>query len=137
VTDLAGTQLSSLLETLPGIANVLRSPVADAMVNLVRAASGQGPFSFADAEELLRYAMRRNLISVEESERVLAETKDALSSRPKPIAVKPEPKAIRKPAPIKKPPVKPIKVAKPVVAKKKGKPARAAAKHTRTHHKKK
>ena len=37
MTDLAGTQLSNLLETLPGIAKVLRSPVADAIVS-----SGQG-----------------------------------------------------------------------------------------------
>ena len=38
VTDLGGTQISTLMETLPGIAQVLRSPVADALVNLIRAA---------------------------------------------------------------------------------------------------
>jgi hypothetical protein len=73
VTDLAGTQLSSLLETLPGIARVLRSPVADAFIGVIRAATGQGPFNVADAEEILRYAVRRNLVAAEESERVLAE----------------------------------------------------------------
>ena len=73
VTDLAGTQLSSLLETLPGIARVLRSPVADAFIGVIRAATGQGAFNVADAEEILRYAVRRNLVAAEESERVLAE----------------------------------------------------------------
>ena len=73
MTDLAGTQLSSLLETLPGIARVLRSPVADAFIGVIRAATGQGAFNVADAEEILRYAVRRNLVAAEESERVLAE----------------------------------------------------------------
>jgi len=38
-TELGSTQISTLLETLPGIANVLRSPVADALVNVIRAAA--------------------------------------------------------------------------------------------------
>jgi len=75
VTDLAGTQLSSLLETLPGIARVLRSPVADAFIGVIRAATGQGAFNVTDAEEILRYAVRRNLMLAEESERVLAEAR--------------------------------------------------------------
>ena len=75
MTDLAGTQLSSLLETLPGIARVLRSPVADAFIGVIRAATGQGAFSVTDAEEILRYAVRRNLMLAEESERVLAEAR--------------------------------------------------------------
>ena len=37
MTELGGSQITSLLETLPGIAQVLRSPVADAIVNLIRA----------------------------------------------------------------------------------------------------
>ena len=75
MTDLAGTQLSSLLETLPGIARVLRSPVADAFIGVIRAATGQGAFNVTDAEEILRYAVRRNLMLAEESERVLAEAR--------------------------------------------------------------
>ncbi|HEX9895811.1 MAG TPA: hypothetical protein VGA78_17900 [Gemmatimonadales bacterium] len=165
MTELAGTQLSSLLETLPGIATVLRSPVADAIVNLVRAASDQAPFSMGDAEELMRYAIRRNLIAAEESERVLAETREALASAPGAGPAKPDLKPKKLPAPklvapkpvppkliapkavapkpvapkqmaVKKS-VKPVKMAKPTAAKKKGKPARAGLKSTRAPHKKK
>jgi urease accessory protein UreF len=64
-----------LLEALPGIANVLRSPVADAMLNVIRAAARLGEFQIADAEELIRYATRRNLLGAEEGERVLAEVR--------------------------------------------------------------
>ena len=105
MTDLAGTQISNLLETLPGIAQVLRSPVADAFVNVIRAATGEGPFNFADADEILKYAVRRNLMAVEESERILAEARQAASvqaaaarARPvKVVAAKPPP-AARKPS---------------------------------------
>src|SRR5437660_1265997 len=37
--ELGGSQISSLLEALPGIASVLRSPVADALVKAIRAAA--------------------------------------------------------------------------------------------------
>src|SRR5205807_59396 len=57
--ELGGSQISSLLEALPGIASVLRSPVADALVKAIRAAAGVGEFTFDDAEELVRYAVRR------------------------------------------------------------------------------
>ena len=77
MTDLAGTQISNLLETLPGIAQVLRSPVADAFVNLIQAASGRGEFDPADAEEIMQYAVRRNLIGAEEAERVVEEAREA------------------------------------------------------------
>jgi hypothetical protein len=49
--------------------------VADAFINVIRAATGQGAFNVADAEEILRYAVRRNLMLAEESERVLAEAR--------------------------------------------------------------
>jgi hypothetical protein len=81
VTDLAGTQISNLLETLPGIAQVLRSPVADAFVGMIRAATGEAPFNFADADEILKYAVRRNLMAVEESERILAEARQAATAQ--------------------------------------------------------
>jgi hypothetical protein len=154
VTELAGTQLSSLLETLPGIATVLRSPVADAIVNLVKAGSGQAAFSMADAEELLRYAIRRNLIAADESDRVLAETRDFLAGTPRPVVVarpappqppvrpiaasKPELKArkpVSKAVPIKKA-VKPVKPAKAIPAKKKAKAAKTTAKARPAHKKK-
>ena len=81
VTELGGTQISSLMEVLPGIAQVLRSPVADAIVNLIRAACRVREFDLADAEEMLKYAVRRNLMGQDESERVLAEAKSIVQRR--------------------------------------------------------
>lgn len=141
MTDLAGTQISSLMETLPGIAHVLRSPVADAFVHLIRAGSGQAPFSLADADEVMKYAVRRNLLASDEAERTLAEAREALAvaaaalkaKAPKPpAAVAPVRQvAARKPAPkktvvVKKPAAKPAprKPAKPAPRK----PAKPAAK---------
>jgi len=74
-TELGPSQISTLLEALPGIANVLRSPVADALINVIRAAARLSEFQVADAEELVRYATRRSLLGAEEGERVLAEVK--------------------------------------------------------------
>lgn len=77
VSELGGSQMSTLLETLPGIANVLRSPVADALVSVIRAGARVGEFAVADAEELIRYAVRRGLVGAEEGDRVLAEVHEA------------------------------------------------------------
>jgi len=82
--ELGGSQISSLLEALPGIASVLRSPVADALVKAIRAAAGVGEFAFDDAEELVRYAVRRGLIGPEEGDRVLGDV-EVLKSKPKPV----------------------------------------------------
>src|SRR2546427_6307779 len=82
--ELGGSQLSSLLEALPGIASVLRSPVADALVKAIRAAAGIGEFAAEDAEELVRYAVRRGLVGQEEGDRVLAEVSAALQDKRKP-----------------------------------------------------
>lgn len=79
--ELGGSQISTLLETLPGIASVLRSPVADALVRAIRAATGTGEFTAEDAEELVRYAVRRGLIGADEGERVLGEAQAALGKR--------------------------------------------------------
>ena len=38
-SELGSSQISTLLETLPGIATVLRSPVADALSHIIRAAA--------------------------------------------------------------------------------------------------
>lgn len=81
VSELGGSQISTLLETLPGIANVLRSPVADALVNTIRAAARIGEFAPADAEELVRYAVRRGLLGSEEGDRVLADVQEAQRKR--------------------------------------------------------
>lgn len=118
-TELGGNQVASLLETLPGIASVLRNPVADAFVGLIRAGARLGEFKLSDAEEILRYAVRRTLMTQDETDRVLAEVKVAAEKRaeraaerlqnktkkPEPVAVlakaKPRPaakKAVAKPA---------------------------------------
>jgi len=96
--ELGGSQISSLLETLPGIASVLRSPVADALIKAIRGAMGLGEFGQEDAEELIRYAVRRGLIGADEGDRVLGEVQDAMGKRKlkpggkKPTAKKPAPK---------------------------------------------
>ena len=69
--ELGGSKISALLESVPGIARVLRSPVADAIVNMIRAGAGLIPFRRADAEELVQFAMRRGLISTMEGEEIL------------------------------------------------------------------
>ncbi|HKH84229.1 MAG TPA: hypothetical protein VKA25_11130 [Gemmatimonadales bacterium] len=81
VSELGGSQISTLLETLPGIANVLRSPVADALGSVIRAAARIGEFNVADAEELIRYATRRSLLGNEEGDRLLAEVHAAQQKR--------------------------------------------------------
>ena len=81
VSELGGSQISTLLETLPGIANVLRSPVADALGSVIRAAARVGEFEVADAEERVRYATRRGLLGMEEGDRLLAEVHAAQQKR--------------------------------------------------------
>jgi len=81
VSELGGSQISTLLETLPGIANVLRSPVADALGNVIRAAARLTDFSAADADELIKYATRRGLLGQEEGDRLLAEVHAAEQRR--------------------------------------------------------
>jgi hypothetical protein len=114
VTELGGTQISSLMEVLPGIAQVLRSPVADAIVNLIRAACRVREFDLADADEMLKFAVRRNLMSADESERVLAEARAIVQKRAERAAEREKPK-------------KPVaKVAKPKPKVHNHKPAKAA-----------
>lgn len=121
-TELGGTQVASLLETLPGIASVLRNPVADAFVGLIRAGARLGEFKTSDAEEILRYAVRRTLMTQDETDRVLAEVKGALEKRAeraaererektkKPVATAAAPR--HKPRPMVKKATKSGKVAK-------------------------
>ena len=97
--ELAGSQISALLETVPGIASVLRSPVADAMVGLIRASAGLSDFRVEDAEELVQYAVRRGLVGAAEGDRVLDEVRAAGKKRraPAKAALK------RRPAPARRP----------------------------------
>ncbi len=81
VSELGGSQISTLLETLPGIANVLRSPVADALGNIIRSGARLAEFNVQDAEELVRYATRRGLLGQEEGDRLLAEVHAAEQRR--------------------------------------------------------
>lgn len=132
-TELGGTQITSLMETLPGIANVLRSPVADALVNAIRAAARLRDFQLADAKELIQYATRRGLLGNDEGDRVLAEVTAADQKRQERLAARgitpapapakappPPPKPAGKPAPLTigsakpRPPMPPKPVAKPV-----------------------
>lgn len=102
--ELGGSQISSLLEALPGIASVLRSPVADALVIAIRAAAGMGEFSVEDAEELVRYAVRRGLIGSDEGDRVLADVEVGLKAKRKAARGAPKPKTpLRKSEKKKKP----------------------------------
>jgi hypothetical protein len=86
------------METLPGIASVLRSPVADAFVGVIRAAARLGNFAIEDAEEILRFAVRRNLMVQEETDRVLAEIRTVIDRRAERAA---ERESARKAAPRK------------------------------------
>ena len=81
VSELGGSQISTLLEALPGIANVLRSPVADALGNVIRAAARLTEFNVQDADELVRYATRRGLLGQDEGDRLLAEVHAAEQRR--------------------------------------------------------
>lgn len=81
VSELGGSQISTLLEALPGIATVLRSPVADALGNVIRAGARLAEFNVQDAEELVRYATRRGLLGQEEGDRLLAEVHAAEQRR--------------------------------------------------------
>jgi hypothetical protein len=101
--ELGGSQISSLLEALPGIASVLRSPVADALVIAIRAAAGMGEFSTEDAEELVRYAVRRGLIGSDEGDRVLADVEVGLKAKRKAVRGAKTKVAGKKPEKKKKP----------------------------------
>ena len=132
-TELSSTTITNILEAVPGIKTVLRSPAADAMVNLTRVAAGIGSFDLKDARELMRFAFRRGLINNEEHDHVLADVEGAAQARhdrlaarkaardgktkkpkaAKPKAAKPKPgPAKKKPAPRK---AKPAERARPLV----------------------
>jgi hypothetical protein len=94
-SELGASQISTLLEALPGIANVLRSPVADALLNVIRAGARIGEFQLADAEELIKYATRRGLVANDEGDRVLADVREAALRRAEKAAEKEKDKAAK------------------------------------------
>lgn len=79
--ELGGSQISALLESVPGIVNVLRSPVADALVGMIRAGAGIEPIRHEHVDELVQYAVRRGLIPNSEGEQLLAEVRAAVPAR--------------------------------------------------------
>jgi hypothetical protein len=89
VSELGGAQISTLLESLPGIANVLRSPVADALVSVIRAGARLSEFDIADADELVKYATRRGLLAEDEGERLMTELQAAHQKKLDRIAARP------------------------------------------------
>ncbi len=122
VSELGGSQISTLLETLPGIANVLRSPVADALSNVIRAASRLSEFNLADADELVKYATRRGLLGQEEGDRILQEVHAAEQRRLDRAADRE--KALRAKARAKAKTVRPVKAVKKKPVKKPAKKRR-------------
>jgi urease accessory protein UreF len=122
VSELGGSQISTLLETLPGIANVLRSPVADALGNVIRAAARLTEFSVADADELIKYATRRGLLGQEEGDRLLAEVHAAEQRRADKAADRE--RALRAKARAKGKTVRPVKSVKKMKMKKAAKSGR-------------
>lgn len=112
VSELGGSQISTLLETLPGIANVLRSPVADALGNVIRAGARLTEFNVQDAEELVRYATRRGLLGQEEGDRLLSEVHAAEQRRIDKAADRE--RALKAKARAKGKTVKPVKAVKKV-----------------------
>jgi hypothetical protein len=116
MTELGGSQITTLLETLPGIAQVLRSPVADAVVNLIRAGARLREFQLKDAEELVNFAIRRGLLGQSEGERVLAEAQAATERRQEKAAERAAGRAAKTPA-------RPAKAAKKPAPKPAAKPA--------------
>jgi hypothetical protein len=110
VSELGGSQISTLLETLPGIANVLRSPVADALGNVIRAGARLTEFNVQDAEELVRYATRRGLLGQDEGDRLLTEVHAAEQRRAAKAADRE--RALKAKARAKAKSVKPVKAVK-------------------------
>ena len=110
VSELGGSQISTLLETLPGIANVLRSPVADALGNVIRAGARLADFQVQDAEELVRYATRRGLLGQDEGDRLLAEVHAAEQRRADKAAERE--RALKLKARVKAKTVRPVKAVK-------------------------
>lgn len=78
----------------------MRSPVANAMVALCRSAAGLEEFQLSHAEELLRFGVRRNLLTPEEVDTVLDELRGVVAKRPPrppPPVVKPAPPKVELP----------------------------------------
>jgi len=122
-TELSSTTITNILEAVPGIKTVLRSPAADAMVNLTRAAAGVGDFDLKDARELMRFAFRRGLINNEEHDHVLADVEGAAQARHDRLAARKAARDHNKKKVKLKPKAAKPRAAKPSAARPKPRPA--------------
>jgi polyhydroxyalkanoate synthesis regulator phasin len=89
---------------------VLRSPVADALVQMIRAGAGLDKFRLDSARELMEFSVRRGLINADERDELMAEVRAAARAgkgRSKKAAGAKKAKPARKVA--KKPTAKPAK----------------------------
>jgi polyhydroxyalkanoate synthesis regulator phasin len=112
---------------------VLRSPVADALVQMIRAGAGLDKFRLDSARELMEFSVRRGLINADERDELMAEVKAAARARKgrskkaaRAKKAKPARKVAKKPAarPAAKPAKKPAaKAAKKPATKPAKKPA--------------
>jgi polyhydroxyalkanoate synthesis regulator phasin len=119
--ELGGSQISALLESVPGIRSVLRSPVADALVQMIRAGAGLEEFRLDSAKELVQYSVRRGLINADEGDELMAEVKAVAKerrARKRKTAGKKAKGGARKAKPAKKTATKSVKPAKKKAAKK-------------------
>ncbi len=114
--ELGGSQISALLEAVPGIRSVLRSPVADAIVHMIRAGAGLESFRLDLALELVQYSVRRGLIGADEGDELMQDV--TASARGRRAAARG-----RKAAVARKKPAKKSKPAKKKAAKKASKKA--------------
>jgi polyhydroxyalkanoate synthesis regulator phasin len=139
--ELGGSQISALLESVPGIVNVLRNPVADALVGMIRAGAGLEEFSHDHANELVQYAVRRGLVPSSEGEQVLQEVEEAVpkkrgrsrgAAKKKKAPPRTPPKTgVHAKTPAKKSPAKKPPAKKTPVKKVFGRPVKKAAKSVR------
>jgi polyhydroxyalkanoate synthesis regulator phasin len=106
--ELGGSQISALLESVPGIRSVLRSPVADAIVHMIRVAAGLESFRLDQAQELVQYSVRRGLISADEGDELMQDVSASARGRRAAARAGTGKKAAKKPLK-KKPTKKPAK----------------------------
>jgi hypothetical protein len=71
--------------------------VADALLNIIRSAARIAEFQVADADELVKYAVRRGLVGAEEGDRVLVEIHEANQRRAEKAEARAHPKGKLKP----------------------------------------
>ena len=124
--ELGGSQISALLEAVPGIRSVLRSPVADAIVHMIRAGAGLEGFRLDLAQELVQYSVRRGLIGADEGDELMQDV--TASARGRRAAARGRKAGVARKKPAKKQAAKKPLKKKPATKAAKKKPAKKAAK---------